>query len=101
MWHHDKARQVVQAYVTAVTNAGGCIVDDATLDRPYGWVFFYQARMLIETGGPHEMLCGNAPIIFNRVSGTYHLTGTAHPVEQYISQYEKTLPLLQLSMPPQ
>lgn len=101
MWHHDKARAIIQAYVDAVTDGSGVILDDATLDKPYGWVFFYQSRAYVETGDFMEMLAGNAPVIFNRVSGEYHVTGTAHPVEDYISEYEATLPRHQLALPVQ
>lgn len=101
MWTHDKARVVVDAYVQAVTDGTGAIVDEATLDKPYGWVFFYQSQRFIETRDPHEAFGGNAPLIFNRVKGEYRVTGTAHPVERYLNEYEAELPEFMLQMKPQ
>ncbi len=101
MWHHDKARRVVEAYVDAVSDGRGVILDAQTLDQPYGWVFFYQNRVYVETGDPNERFGGNAPVVFNRMSGTYWVTGTAHPLAYYLAEYEKTLPSEHLVMPAQ
>jgi|HubBroStandDraft_2_1064218.scaffolds.fasta_scaffold421536_2 hypothetical protein len=51
------------------------------MDRPYGWVFFYQAKRSIETRNPLDGFGGNAPII--------------------IAEYEATLPAAQLSATPE
>jgi hypothetical protein len=40
-------------------------------------------------------------LIFNRVFGEYRVTGAAHPIEQYIEEYERGLPPAQLEMKPQ
>ena len=71
------------------------------MDKPYGWVFFYQTKTFIATRDPLDGLAGNAPLIFNRVTGEYHVTGTAHPFEQYLTEYEAGLPAFMLQMKPQ
>jgi hypothetical protein len=68
------------------------LLDDATIERHWGWVFFYNSRAFIETGDYCEALAGNAPFIVNRMTGGVTLTGTAMPIEHYISEYEATLP---------
>jgi hypothetical protein len=68
------------------------LLDDATIERHWGWVFFYNSRAFIETGDYSEALVGNAPFIVNRMTGGVTLTGTAMPIEHYISEYEATLP---------
>lgn len=62
-----------------------------TIERPFGWVFFYTSRLYAETGEVQYALAGNAPIIVNRHSKEVLPTGTAQAVEQYIVQYEKHL----------
>jgi ribosomal protein L7/L12 len=63
----------------------------ATLERDFGWVFFY---------GPEDtsiLIAGNAPIIVDRKSGSVHVTGTASPLEEYLETYARagrTNPLL-------
>ena len=62
-----------------------------TIERPFGWVFFYSSRLYRETGNIMFALGGNSPFIINRNSGEIVLTGTAHPVEKYIAEYETRL----------
>jgi hypothetical protein len=92
---------VVRAYVEAGTDGRGVILESQTIDRPYGWVFFYQNREYLETGNFLDQFAGNAPIIFNRVWGEYRVTGTAHDIDHYLREYEATLPALHLQMKPQ
>jgi hypothetical protein len=92
MWTYEKARRVVAAYVAALTDDDGAILDTQTIEKPYGWVFFYQNRAYIETGNDLEAYVGNAPLIFDRGSGEIRVTGTALPVERYLAAYEATLP---------
>ena len=99
MWTYDKALSVIRAYVAAGTDDGGVVLEDGTLDRPYGWVFFYQTRAYLETRDRMQAFAGNAPIIFNRASGELRVTSTAHPVD--LREYEAELPFAQLQMTPQ
>ncbi len=62
-----------------------------TIEKEWGWVFFYQDKKFVETGDFQYMLGGNAPYIVNRKTGELVLTGTAYPVEHYIREYEQTL----------
>ena len=101
MWTYEKALRVVAAYVEVSTDGMGVVVESQTLDKPYGWVFFYQSRAFVESGNVLDAFVGNAPLIFNRTSGEYHVTGTARPIEDYVADYERTLPSLQLEMKPQ
>lgn len=66
------------------------VLEEETTEKPWGWVFFYQSKEYIETGDFRHMVGGNAPIIVNRVTGELIHTGTAHDIEHYINEYEKT-----------
>jgi hypothetical protein len=98
MWTYEKALSVIRTYVAEATDNRGVVLEDSTLDRPYGWVFFYQSRAYVETGDKMQAFFGNAPIIFNRVSGELRVTGTADPVDDYLRKYEVELPPAQLQM---
>lgn len=65
------------------------IVDDATLEREWGWVFFYTSRLWLATGDLRYALGGNAPLLVERESGALHVLGTAHPVEAYVAAFER------------
>lgn len=67
------------------------IVENETIERPWGWVFFYNSRQYVETGDTQFALMGNAPYIVNKQSGELLATGTAEDVQAYISEYEATL----------
>ena len=101
MWTYDKALAIARVYVDNATDGRGVVLEDETLDRPYGWVFFYQDRQYLETADIRHACAGNAPIIFNCLSGEYHVTGTAQPLEHYLREYEATLPAVTLEMSPQ
>jgi hypothetical protein len=69
-----------------------CVVlQDKTIEKEWGWVFFYQSREYLETADFSYMLVGNAPYIVNRNTGEIVITGTAYPVEHYIQEYELNL----------
>ena len=66
------------------------ILDNAIIERDFGWVFFYQSDRFLATDDMSYALVGNAPIIVNKYEGSVYVTGTADPVEVYIRSYEKT-----------
>jgi hypothetical protein len=67
------------------------ILDSETLEKEWGWVFFYDSADHIRTGDDKYAICGNAPFIVNRTSGELVATGTAWPIEKYIEDYETRL----------
>jgi hypothetical protein len=66
------------------------ILEEETLERSWGWVFFYTSRLWRQTGELKYALAGNAPLIYERHSGRILPTGTAFPVAQYMANYERT-----------
>jgi immunity protein 35 of polymorphic toxin system len=62
---------------------------DSTIERDFGWVFFYNSTKYLETKNFRDAVAGNAPLIVDRDDGSVHLTGTADPVETYIERYER------------
>ncbi len=64
------------------------ILDEATLTKEYGWVFFYQSAKYLSTNDIGDCLAGNAPYIVNKNTGELVSTGTAYPLEQYLEDYE-------------
>lgn len=68
------------------------ILTERTVEKSWGWVFFYQSAKYIQSGDFRDMFGGNSPIIVNRYTHELQHTGTAHPVEKYIESYESQLP---------
>jgi hypothetical protein len=96
----EKAAALATAWVDIMNEGSACIIREATIAKPYGWIFFYQSKEYLETGNFLEQLVGNAPIIVN-IHGELGLTGTAFPLEHYLAEYEKTLPPVWLQLTPQ
>ena len=54
------------------------IVDSLTLEKPYGWVFFYNSRKFVETGLLQYRLAGNGPVIVNTTAQPGSLAALEH-----------------------
>ncbi len=65
------------------------ILDESTIEKDWGWVFFYTSRRWQETRELRYALAGNAPFIVEKKGGKLIPTGTAFPVAQYIANYER------------
>lgn len=66
------------------------ILTEATITKPYGWVFFYNSVKFIQTGKPTDSLAGNAPILVLKNGSGLISLGTALPTEKYLEKLEKT-----------
>ena len=90
---YEDARRLVEAQLARLAeDAGDCVVlEHSTIERPFGWVFFYNSREYVETGNELAALAGNAPYIVNRFTGAVVATGTGRPIEHYVSAYEANL----------
>lgn len=91
----EQAESMVLAEVRGPGPAGDPerieILGESTIEREWGWIFFYQSSEYLRTQDPAAMLAGNAPVIVNRETGELTITGTAWPVEKYIEDYETRL----------
>lgn len=87
----SEATEIARKYVKALETDAGCelvLLEKETLERAFGWVFFYDSRQHVETAEFRHALAGNAPIVITRSDGVVHETGTAMPLERYLKQYE-------------
>ena len=60
-----------------------------TIEKSYGWVFFWNTKKFIETDDNTYALFGNAPVIVNKEDRSVHFTGTGEPIEDLIRAYER------------
>lgn len=64
------------------------IVDKDTMERAYGWVFFYQTKLFVETGNFMYALGGNGPVVVEHESGRVTFLGTGPSVEAILGAFE-------------
>lgn len=65
------------------------IVEDSTIEKEYGWIFFYESKDFLESGKTRDAIAGNSPYIFNKYTAEIVETGAAHTIEYYIKEYER------------
>jgi len=86
MLTYEQSLAIATAHLAAqVAPECGDVVIVDSIDRPNGWVFFYQTRAYLDSGQIEFALAGNAPILVSRESGVVSPTGTAEPFEHYAS----------------
>ncbi|MGO9487241.1 MAG: YrhB domain-containing protein [Rhodomicrobium sp.] len=67
------------------------VIEEKTIERPFGWIFFYDSKKYIETGSTIHRLAGNGPVIVNKKRGSVDLFGSTPPLEEILSRYERSL----------
>jgi hypothetical protein len=67
------------------------VVDADTIEKPFGWVFFYNSKKFLETGAFSYSLAGNGPVMVNKHDGTVEFFGTVKPPLEFIEEYERKL----------
>ncbi len=65
------------------------IVDKATIEKPYGWIFSYDSRKFLDTGDFTYSILGNGPIVVDKETMEVRELGGGPYVERFISEYEK------------
>ena len=94
MLNFETAKKLVEEQINVSYNVDGdelVVLEEQTIQKEYGWIFFYTSRRLIETGDLNYMIAGNAPAVVNKRTGKLTFLGTAEPVENYVRRYEESL----------
>lgn len=87
----DEATALAWTYVRSREAETGCdlvLLDSRTIEKSFGWVFFYDSKEHAENGDFRYALAGNAPVVVTRADGVIHETGTALPLEKYLERFE-------------
>ena len=90
----DAALQAVNDLITEsedVPDVEPAIVDGETIERTWGWVFFWNTRLYAETGDLEHALVGTAPVCVNRTDGSACSVTAAWPIEREIKRYERLI----------
>jgi hypothetical protein len=86
----SEAEEIVERYLNSEERGGTpdlVLLKDVTIEREFGWIFFYQSKRFLETGNISDILAGNAPLVVTKSDGRLHVTGTAHPIEHYLERF--------------
>lgn len=68
---------------------GGVVVlEERTITKPYGWIFFYNGRRFVETRDIMHAIAGNGPIVILAETGEAIPLGTARRHAEEIARFE-------------
>ena len=91
------ARRIAAAHVGEGRLARGgfvpVIVDESTLEAPWGWVFYYESEEFLRSHDFTEALVGNGPVGVARADGKIYEIGSADSMDEAlarISEEERT-----------
>lgn len=65
------------------------ILEDATVEKDFGWVFHSAAEAYIASGDPNQAVPGFGPLVVSRSDGSTEFIGTSGPPEVGIELYEQ------------
>lgn len=88
--NRKEAEKLAMSYIKESYSLEGdelVLEDDSTIERVFGWVFFYNSETFIKTKDVRYALVGNAPIVVTKAGKLYE-TGTAYPLEFYLNEFE-------------
>lgn len=85
-----QARRLVESRLEGVLKDDQLvIIDELTIERAFGWVFFYDSAKFRQTGQIDFAIAGNGPVFVNRQTGEVELHGSAKPVDAAVAEYER------------
>ena len=64
------------------------ILGEHTIEKEYGWIFFYSTQRYAETGDIQYALAGNGPLIVERSDGAVHRFGASRQPDVIIREFE-------------
>jgi hypothetical protein len=67
------------------------VLDEHTIERPFGWVFFYNSEKFLTTGMPMYRLAGNGPVLVNKTTESVEFFGSTPSLEVIPEKYERAL----------
>ncbi|AFM05478.1 hypothetical protein Fleli_3142 [Bernardetia litoralis DSM 6794] len=91
MIDYKEAKKIAKLFLNRIdtgTRNDKCIITD-NIEYDFGWIFFYQSSIYLETNDPLYMLAGNIPIIVDRVTKNILFTGSEYDISYYADLYKK------------
>jgi len=72
-----------------IPNDSFVIIENLTIEKPFGWVFFYDSKKYLETGNVDDAIAGNGPVFVNKHDGSIEFCGSYKSVQEFISEHER------------
>lgn len=91
---HDLTKQEAQAIATKLLHdsrpeAQYEILQNETMERDFGWVFFYAPHLYLVTRDPRYLVPGAGPLVILRKNGTPRFLPTSVPPLAAVREFER------------
>jgi|GEM_PF-2820747 len=83
------ATEYINNYHNVGNNDGVVILDEKTIEINFGWIFFYESRLWVETKKIRYRMVNNFPIIVDRFDGKVSYFDGENGLDAGIEFYEK------------
>jgi len=80
----DQAKQIALQHIGPECG----LMEENTIEKPYGWYFIGQSKEFLRTGDEHHMLVGSGGFIVERENGRIYEFGSAYSTERNFAAYE-------------
>ena len=88
----EQARAIALAEIAkALPKYDFVLLDEETVAKPYGWIFWYNTRKYLETGNIMDATPGNAPFVVDNTDGNVHYLSTGVPFTEALRTVERSL----------
>lgn len=86
----EQAREIAARAIAAMDPATQWVLlDDATQERAFGWVFTYTTAQYAETRDRRFMKPGNGPLVIERETGRPQFLTSSMPPQRAVAIYEE------------
>ena len=83
------------AELSRISDSELVVEPEKTLERSFGWIFFYTTRDYLETRDEMQRPVGNGPLVVEKRDGTTTFLSSGHPLETSIALYLRDRPMRQ------
>lgn len=85
----QQALAIAQRTVAALsTKYAFTVVENETIEKEFGWVFFYTTQAYLESGSPSDLVPGNGPFVVEKADGAVTMLPSSMTPDQAIAQFE-------------
>jgi hypothetical protein len=97
-----EAKALAEKWVELRSDGKAELIREATIAKPYGWVFFWQSSAALrEPENVSLQLVGNAPFVVFRDSLELKVLGTAYSIDHFLTELEAKIPPASLMRRPE
>ena len=87
-----RAKEIAQQAIDATTDQHQFVIlDDKTMEKDYGWIFFYDTQKAIESGDFMDSVPGAGPLVVLRDDESTRFISTSMPTHLAIQAFEEQL----------